>query len=313
MRRGGVAAVYPTGSKGVDLEISVPATSANLGPGFDTLGVALDLRNVVKIKRSKFFSISIKGEGANNVRLKGNNLFISIFNENYRKLKGFDKKEKFRFTFYNKIPLSRGLGSSSAVIVSAIAAAYAMAEVAITKEKLLNLALTYEHHPDNITPAVMGGFNVAAVENKRVYSLKKEMPDSVQAVVVVPNKPISTAYSRTKLPKRFSTADVVYNLSRSSLLTAAIFSEAWDMLRIASKDRMHQDVRMRGLPELFNLQKLALENGALMSTLSGSGSTFFNMVYKDDAKRLAAKLKERFGKFQVMVLDFDNAGLTVSE
>ena len=295
------------------MEISVPATSANLGPGFDTLGVALELRNVVKIKRSKFFSISIKGEGANNVRLKGNNLFISIFNENYRRLRGFDKKEKFRFTFYNNIPLSRGLGSSSAVIVSAIAAAYAMAEVAITKEKLLNLALSYEHHPDNITPAVMGGFNVAVVENKKVYSLKKEMPDSVQAVVVVPNKPISTAYSRTKLPKRFSTADVVYNLSRSSLLTAAIFSEAWDMLRVASKDRMHQDVRMRGLPELFSLQKLALENGALMSTLSGSGSTFFNMVYKDDAKRLAAKLKERFGKFQVMVLDFDNAGLQVSE
>ncbi len=277
------------------------------------MGVALDLRNVVRIKRSKFFSISIKGEGSNNVRLKGNNLFISIFNENYRKLRGFERIEKFRFTFYNKIPLSRGLGSSSAVIVSAIAAAYAMAGVAVTKEKLLDIALTYEHHPDNITPAVMGGFNVAVVEKKHVYSLKKSMPADLQAVVVIPNKPISTNYSRTKLPRHFSTADVVYNLSRSSLLTAAIFSEQWDMLRVASQDRMHQDVRMRGLPELFTLQKLALANGALMSTLSGSGSTFFNMVYKEDAKRLAAKLKERFGKFQVKILDFDNAGLIVHE
>ncbi len=297
--------------KGEDLLISVPATSANLGPGFDTLGVALNLRNVVKIKRSRFFSISIKGEGSNNFRLKGNNLFISIFNEHYRKLVG--RAEKFRFTFYNKIPLSRGLGSSSAVIVSAIAAAYSMAGVAISKEKILNLALTYEPHPDNITPAVMGGFTVAAVEGSKVYSIKKEMPKSLKAVVVVPNKPISTAHSRTKLPKRYTMSDIVYNLSRSSLLTAAIFSEKWDMLKVASQDRLHQDIRMQAMPELFELQKLALESGALMSTLSGSGSTFFSMSYAQSAPRLAKILKERFPSFYVKILDFDNEGLIIEE
>ncbi|BCD59758.1 MULTISPECIES: homoserine kinase [unclassified Nitratiruptor] len=291
--------------------ISVPATSANLGPGFDTLGLALDLRNIVKIKKSRFFSISIKGEGANNVRLKGNNLFISIFNEHYRKLVGHT--DKFRFTFINKIPLSRGLGSSSAVIVSAIAAAYAMAGVAIPREKLLNLALIYEPHPDNITPAVMGGFNVAVVENNKVYSLKKEIPKNLKAVVVIPNRPISTAHSRTKLPKRFPMSDVVYNVSRSSLLTAAFFSENWEMLRIASMDKLHQDIRMRGLPELFELQKLALQKGALMSTLSGSGSTFFNLCYESRAKELAKVLKDRFTKYQVKILDFDNEGLIIEE
>ncbi|BAF69534.1 homoserine kinase [Nitratiruptor sp. SB155-2] len=291
--------------------ISVPATSANLGPGFDTLGLALDLRNIVKIKKSRFFSISIKGEGANNVRLKGNNLFISIFNEHYRKLVG--KTDKFRFTFINKIPLSRGLGSSSAVIVSAIAAAYAMAGVAIPREKLLNLALIYEPHPDNITPAVMGGFNVAVVENNKVYSLKKEIPQSLKAVVVIPNRPISTAHSRTRLPKRFAMSDVVYNVSRSSLLTAAFFSENWEMLRVASMDKLHQDIRMRGLPELFELQKLALQKGALMSTLSGSGSTFFNLCYESKAKELAKVLKDRFAKYQVKILDFDNKGLIIEE
>ncbi len=291
--------------------ISVPATSANLGPGFDTLGLALDLRNVVKIKKSRFFSISIKGEGSNNVRLKGNNLFISIFNEHYRKL--VSKPEKFRFTFINKIPLSRGLGSSSAVIVSAIAAAYAMAGVAISKEKLLNLALLYEPHPDNITPAVMGGFNVAAVENQRVVSIKKVMPPYLKAVVVIPNRPISTAHSRTKLPKKVSMSEAVYNISRSSLLTAAFFSEEWEKLKIASKDRLHQDIRMRGLPELFELQKLALQNGALMSTLSGSGSTFFNLCYEKDAGTLVKILKNRFPKFQVKILNFDNEGLIIEE
>ena len=292
--------------------ISVPATSANLGPGFDTLGVALDLRNSVRIKRSRFFSLSIKGEGSKSARLKkGNNMFVSIFNEHYRKLTG--RVDKFRFAFYNNIPLSRGLGSSSAVIVSAIAAAYSAAGVAISKEKILNLALVYEHHPDNITPAVMGGFNVAVVENNRVYSLKKEMPKELKAVVVIPDKPISTAHSRTRLPKRFTTSDVVFNLSHSSLLTAAIFDERWDMLKVAAKDRMHQDIRMQGLPELFKVQKIALLNGALMSTLSGSGSTFFNMVYADDALRLQKLLQKSFPKFRILTLNFDNSGVIIKE
>ena len=101
------------------MTISVPATSANLGPGFDSLGLAVELRNRVEFHPSKFFSVSIKGEGENNPRLKGNNLFVSIFNDHYNRLT--QKKQNFKFTFYNQIPMSRGLGSSSAVIVSAIA------------------------------------------------------------------------------------------------------------------------------------------------------------------------------------------------
>ncbi|WP_200762571.1 homoserine kinase [Nitrosophilus alvini] len=289
--------------------ISVPATSANMGPGFDTLGIALNIRNIVKIKRSKFFSVSIKGEGEKNPRLKGNNIFISIFNDYYKNLTG--KIDKFRFTFYNNIPLSRGLGSSSAVIVSAIAAAYEAAGVSISKQKILNLALQYEPHPDNITPAVMGGFNVAVVEKDKIYSLKKEMPSSVNAVVVIPKRSISTAHSRTRLPKFYSKDDAVFNLSRSSLLVSAMFSEQWDLLKIASKDRMHQNIRMKSMPILFEVQKTALENGALMSTLSGSGSTFFNMVHESDSKRVENVLKKRFPEFEVRAVAFDNTGLII--
>jgi len=292
------------------LTISVPATSANLGPGFDTLGLSLNLRNKVHIQPSSFFSVSIKGEGATNPRLKGNNLFINIFNDHYRHLTG--KKGIFRFKFYNKIPLSRGLGSSSAVIVSAIASAYAAAGVNVTKRKLLNLALHYEHHPDNITPAVMGGFNVAVVEGRRVYSQKKRIPHYLKAVVVIPDKPISTAHSRTTLPKSYRKEEAIYNISHSSLLTACFFNESWEMLRIAARDRFHQAVRMKMLPELFEVQKIAIDHGALMSTLSGSGSTFFNMLYRDDAEGLLQKFRERFPNFRSMILDFDNDGVIFS-
>ena len=291
------------------LKVSVPATSANLGPGFDTLGVALSLKNSVVIKPSKFHSVSLRGEGANNPVLKDNNMFISIFNDFYNNLT--TKGQHYRFEFLNEIPISRGLGSSSAVIVSAIASAYACAGIKLNKQKLLNLALAYESHPDNITPAVMGGFDVAILKDNEVRFIKKEMPSSLSAVVVIPNRPISTASSRKVLPYKYSKEDTVFNLSHSSLLTAAFMGEKWEVLREASLDRMHQYFRMKQMPELFDVQKVALKSGALMSTLSGSGSTFFNMCYANEAKRLSGILSKEFTRFQVLTLEFDNNGIVI--
>jgi len=288
--------------------ISVPATSANLGPGFDSLGLAVDLRNEIIITPSRFLSISTHGEGSTNPKIKKNTLFLNIFNENYKRL---TKREPiFRFEFNNRIPISRGLGSSSAVIVAAISAAYVAAGIKYNKREILNRALTYENHPDNITPAVMGGFNVACVEGDRVYSKKRRLPDILRAVLVVPDKTISTARSRTILPKMYKKEETVYSLSRAAFMTALFMSESWDLLRVASKDRLHQSRRMKMMPELFEVQKLALRNGALMSTLSGSGSTFFTLCYADDAEKIATVLQNRFPQFRVFNKALDNYGVT---
>lgn len=287
--------------------ISVPATSANLGPGFDTLGLAVDLRNEIHIKPSKFLSISTHGEGASNPKIKKNTLFLAIFNEYYKRLS--QKNHNFRFEFYNHIPISRGLGSSSAVIVAALSAAYTAAGKRYTKREILNQALRYEPHPDNITPAVMGGFNVACLEGERVYSKKRRMPEYLRAVVVIPNRTISTAQSRTILPKMYKKEETIYSLSRSSYMTALFMSEAWDLLRIASKDKLHQARRMKMMPILFDVQKLALKQGALMSTLSGSGSTFFNLAYEQDAETMREALQRRFPQFRVLNLALDNNGI----
>jgi len=289
--------------------ISVPATSANLGPGFDTLGLAVDLRNEIIIKPSKFLSVSTHGEGADNPKIKKNSLFLSIFNENYKRLSD-GRLDNFRFEFHNRIPISRGLGSSSAVIVAALSGAYTAADKKYNKREILNQALRYEHHPDNITPAVMGGFNVACVEGNRVYSKKRRMPDYLRAVVVVPNRTISTARSRTVLPKMYRKEETVYSLSRAAYMTALFMSESWDLLHIASKDKLHQARRMKIMPELFDVQKLALKHGALMSTLSGSGSTFFNLAYDKDADKIAQTLQARFPQFRVFTLSLDNNGVT---
>ncbi len=288
--------------------VSVPATSANLGPGFDTLGLSINFRNEVTIKPSRFFSVSTRGEGAENPHIRKNILFMNIFNKQFEKIKG--RKENFRFEFTNRIPISRGLGSSSAVITAALTASYVASGERYNKRKLLNLALEYEPHPDNITPAVMGGFNVACVEDKKVYSKKRKVPEYLRAVLVIPNKTISTAKSRNVLPDLYRTEEMVYSLSRSSFMTALFMTESWDLLKIASKDMIHQTRRMKQLPELFEVQKTALSNGALMSTLSGSGSTFFTLCYADDAAKIHKVLANKFPKYRVFTKSLDNYGVT---
>ncbi|EDP3961788.1 homoserine kinase [Campylobacter jejuni] len=291
------------------MKILVPATSANLGPGFDCLGLSLKLFNETQIQKSGVFSISIGGEGSDNIFLKKNNIFVNIFYEIYEKLSG--KKDNFRFIFQNNIPLSRGLGSSSAVIVGAIASAYYMSGFKVEKERILDEALIYENHPDNIAPATLGGFVCSLVEKNKVYSIKKEIDKDLAAVVVIPNLAMSTEQSRQALAKNLSFNDAVFNLSHASFLTACFLEKKYEFLKFASQDKLHEINRMKNLPELFEVQKFALENKALMSTLSGSGSSFFSLAFKGDALALAKKMQTKFKDFRVQYLEFDDNGFEI--
>ncbi len=299
---------------GCGLVVSVPATSANLGPGFDCLGLSLDLRNRFSVLPSIYTSIKIQGEGEGFSKFLVDNIFVKLFKEALKK-QGI--QENFEFSFYNSIPISRGLGSSSAIIVGAMSAVSHYLHGSLHREEILDASLVHESHPDNVTPAVFGGFNVAVVErtsNKlKAHHLRTTVPNYLKAVVVIPAHSISTKFARQALPKRYSNIDVVYNLSRSSLMGMIFMQEKWELLRLASKDRLHQDKRMKLYPVLYGVQKLALENGALMSTLSGSGSSFFNMCYTEDAAKLQTKLQKKYGNFRVVVLDFDNQGVQVEE
>ncbi|WP_394909110.1 homoserine kinase [uncultured Helicobacter sp.] len=295
------------------MNIIVPATSANLGPGFDSLGLALGLYNKIQITPAHITSVQIMGEGEQYLKLKVDNVFVKIFSQI---LERYDRQAHCKFLFENAIPVSRGLGSSSAVIVSAIYAALKYVGEPLDKQKILNLAVEYENHPDNITPAVFGGFNVAILEHygkktqaQNVVHIHTDIPDSVRAVVAIPMRSVSTKHSRRALPKFFNLKDCVFNLSHSSLLTAAFLQRDWEKLRLASRDRIHQNTRMKALPLLFALQRTALEHGALLSTLSGSGSSFLNICYKDDSENLARVLEQNFPKCRILTLEFDNLGV----
>ena len=145
----------------------------------------------------------------------------------------------------------------------------------------------------------------------KVKSLKKPLSADIKAVVVIPDKPMSTNESRAKLPKNFTMGECVSNLSHAAFLTACFFSENYELLRTAAKDVMHEQIRMQSLPELFEARKIAYENGALLSTLSGSGSSFLNIVYAGDAANLKQKLQDKFKSFRVEIFNFDNDGIKI--
>ena len=294
------------------IEVRVPATSANLGPGFDCLGLALKLYNTVQVRPSDVDKVEFRGIRAEYLKDLSKNLFVRIFNETYQKLtnqKPDAQKQHFKFTFLSNIPLTRGLGSSSATIIGALAVAHKAARVRIDKDEILSLALPYESHCDNIAPACLGGFVSGIVQDGRVQYVKQDLPNYIKAVVVIPDKMMNTKQNRKLLPSQYSTADCVFNVSRASFLTACFLKGDFKSLAKASQDKMHQDVRMGTYSALLEVQKLALKHGALMSTLSGSGSTMFQLVFEHDARRLARVLRQNFASFQVKILDFDNEGL----
>lgn len=287
--------------------ITVPATSANLGPGFDCLGLALNFRNRFEIVPALETKVFIRGEGAERLRADENNFFVKIFKETLNDLG--ETHQHFHFKFFNQIPISRGLGSSSAMIVGAIGGAYAIAGKKLDKGAILNRAIIYEKHPDNIAPATFGGFVISMLERHKVFYLKQTLPKEIKAVVVIPDRPMNTKQSRLLLPQEYSVRDCVFNISHASFLSGIFMSGKWEFLNLASKDMLHQDRRMNTYPILKEVRKYALSNGALMSTLSGSGSSIFNLCYADDRAGLAKKMSERFPDFRVLALEFDNLGI----
>lgn len=291
------------------MQINVPATSANLGPGFDTLGLAVNLINTIKIEESPTQTFQVIGEGSNNPKILNSNLFLERFNKIFHSLTG--EKANYRFTFTNRIPISRGLGSSSAVIVGSIVAAYKLANIPISKEEVLNLSLQYERHPDNIAPATMGGFTVSALVKGKVKTIKVDIPDEIVSIIIIPNKPISTRYARNILPEQYPKHEVAFNISKSSYLTAAFIRHDWDLLQYGAIDRMHEYYRMKLFPNLFYVKKQLHNSGALMATLSGSGSTMFSLFYREDAKKVIDKLKDNFPYYKVLMMDFDNKGYEI--
>ncbi|MGE5417420.1 MAG: homoserine kinase [Acidobacteriota bacterium] len=260
------------------IKIRVPATSANLGPGFDTLGLALPLFLELKVKPAdEGIQVHFSGEGDNAITVNaGDNLIVSTMIDTLAMLG--HRPGGLLLEITNNIPLARGLGSSAAAITAGILAANELAGGPLGEQDLLNLATSLEGHPDNIVPALVGGFTISLTEGDTVFYRRLEPPDGLDVVVAIPDFELHTETARAVRPKEYISQDVVYNLQRACFLVASLASGKLDNLETAMGDMVHQPYRQSLIPGFGDVIKDALASGALGVALSGAGPSILALT-----------------------------------
>jgi homoserine kinase len=261
-------------SPGELVRIKVPATSANLGPGFDCLALALDLYNPLEFRVNppdRETTLDVIGEGRDSIALDDENLVL-VAMECVARARGM-RLPPFDLRMHNAIPLGRGLGSSAAAIAGGLLGADAILGTQSDAGFLLDLGLKLEGHPDNIVAALVGGFTIGISDREQILTHYLRPPASLRAVLLVPDQFSSTNESRAALPTLLSRTDAVYNAGRCAMLVAAIAGERFDLLHAAMGDRIHQPYRALTFPFLNPTIEAALAAGAHGASLSGAGSS----------------------------------------
>ncbi len=294
------------------IRIQVPATSANLGSGFDSLGIALDMYNQVWMEESD--SVNITSKDDIEIPKDETNLIYWAAKRLYetcgRKLPGL------RIVQENTIPIARGLGSSSACIVAGICGANRLLGSPLKKHELIDLAAAIEGHPDNTTPCLEGGLVASAMEAGRIYSVSVPVSEKIRFVLFIPPFELKTEKARAVLPQQYSRNDAVYNLSRSALMTASLFSGNLENLRVAVQDKIHQPYRASLIEHLDDVFRMSYELGSLGTYVSGAGPTIISMVKSDQAAPFSAqaetRLKEKeIGGWMIKTLATDSDGAKI--
>jgi homoserine kinase len=251
------------------LRLRLPATSANLGPGFDAVAVALDFYLELEAEAAEEFSISATGRNADRCARLEDNLIL----EAYQKiLRDSDRPiVPLAIQMVNGIPLGMGCGSSAAGRLAAIALAIHFGQLDWDTDRILEEAYKLEGHPDNVAACWLGGFVAAVCEGTRVYATHVNPPGEWRAIVALPAEPLATSKARAVLPASYSLPDVVANLQAVATLGLAFAQGRGDLLRLAMNDRIHQPYRAPYCSLLPILTPLVGENGILGVTLSGAG------------------------------------------
>eukprot|EP00397_Hematodinium_sp_SG-2012_P016153 GEMP01016472.1.p1 GENE.GEMP01016472.1~~GEMP01016472.1.p1 ORF type:complete len:354 (+),score=51.71 GEMP01016472.1:59-1120(+) len=262
--------------------IRVPATSANLGPGFDVFGMAVNIWNSVTVERSEEFSMDIEGEGAGILPRGRSNLVIVGLEEAYRVCG--KPVPTISYKCQNNIPFGRGLGSSSAAIVSGLLAGFALENHKVSTElkELLNLATKIEGHPDNVSPCISGGLQIGYNHDGDWNSSRVTIPHGLVLVVFIPDHETQTSAAREGLEPVVLRTEAVFNMARAALFVNSFHSGNLDLLRAATEDQLHQSQRGNLHPHMKPLVEVALACGAHGAFLSGAGPSIMAICSGQD-------------------------------
>lgn len=296
------------------IRVQVPATVANLGPGFDCLAMALELYNVVEAVLAAGLSVEVSGEGADVIPRDGKNLVYRTISRLLSQL-GVEVPG-LRLRLINQIPAERGLGSSAAAVVGGALVANALAGGKLGPRELVNFCSSLEGHPDNVTAALLGGIVVCVVDDGEVRWLKINPPPRLTCVVAVPDFPLSTRAAREALPAQVPLSDAVFNISRAAMLVASLQQGEFDLLGVATEDRLHQAYRSPFVPGLKKVMAAARLAGARGVALGGAGPAV--VAFADANPALIARVmgetfRESGVRARVMVLKPAAAGARALE
>lgn len=291
--------------------VSVPATSANLGPGFDSLGLALSLRDELEAEvLGSGLVVEVEGAGAGDVPRDESHLVVRSMRAAFELLGG--QPPGLRLTCRNVVPHARGLGSSSAAIVGGVVLARALVaggELLLDDDAALRLAARIEGHPDNVAPALLGGFVVSGQEAGEFFAVTAPVDPRVGVVVLVPPTPVSTEAARGLLPGSVPHADAAADAGRAALLVAALGGRPEHLL-LATRDYLHQSYRRPAMPESLDLVE-ALRADGIPAVVSGAGPTVLAFVEGTDADSTRAVLARTPQGWWSSHLSVDGAGAVV--
>lgn len=293
----------------------VPASTSNLGAGFDALSLALDRYLRVTLEPSSAIEIVARGVDRHSIPVTGENLILRVAN---RVAAGRGRTlPAFRMTIDNEIPLARGMGSSAAAIVAGITCYELATGETLAEQEIFRYAHEFESHPDNLAATLRGGLVAAAVGGDgEVLVAKLTVAEGIRPVVVIPAFELSTEKARAVLPQTYSRKDAVYNIQRSALTIAALTTGNWPMLREAMRDRIHQPYRAPLIPGFDEILALTIP-GLLGVALSGAGPTVLALAKQADAENAGRAVAGVFEKHGVRaaphVVNIDTEGRTILE
>ncbi len=297
------------------LKAVVPATTANLGAGFDTFGLALTLYNEFEVE--EYDGVVIETVPKNPFLEKPeNNLFVQVLK--YMCEKRGKTFHGAKVKQVSNIPVARGLGSSATAIVAGILISAAVSKTELTDELFFETAYRFEPHPDNLLPAWKGGFITALLSEGKTYYQKIPFPEDIKVVVAVPDFELSTEKARSVLPEKIPLKDGVFNVQRASLFLTALINRRYDFLKIAMEDRFHQPYRKKLIPGFDDVIKSAYKAGALGVSLSGAGPSIVALADKN-YEEIGKKMVEGFAlhginaSFKVLEIDKEGAKVEILE
>jgi homoserine kinase len=293
------------------VSIKVPATSANMGPGFDCLGVALDLYNCFEIEET---ASGLEIIGCHTLYNNETNLIYTSMQKCFEVLNYQPKGLKININ--SNIPISRGLGSSAACIVGGIAAANELAGGKLTKAQLLEIANCIEGHPDNVAAALMGGLTIAVQDKGKVYYENVKIADSLRFCAIIPDFTLSTSEARAALPNSLTYGDAIFNISRATLLVTALSNGSYDLIKYACEDALHQPYRSKLIPGYDEIVQRSKDLDCLGVFLSGAGPTIMAIIKSTD-KRFISNMQSFLDtlndKWIVKELNIDHQGTVISK